>query len=218
MYFASRMQAGRMLAEQLAEKYQNQNCSVLALNDGGAMVGAQIAVRLHCVLTMLASSEILLPREPVALAGITSDGTVGYNQRYSKGEIDEFVGEYYGYIEQEKLTGMHNMNHMMGGSDTTKRELLKGHNVILVTDGLKDGFQIDLAVEFLKPIAIEKLICAIPMASVQAVDRMHVLADELYCLSTIGETFDTDHYYDTQDVPDHETIIKTIENLVSHWQ
>ena len=40
---------------------------------------------------------------------------------------------------------------------------------------------------------------------------MHVLADDLYCLNVIADYRDTDHYYDKQDVPDHETVLKTIE-------
>ena len=53
MYFASRLQAGRMLANQLDENIATRNCAVVALSDGGVMVGAQIAMQLHCVLTLL---------------------------------------------------------------------------------------------------------------------------------------------------------------------
>lgn len=218
MYFASRVQAGRMLASQLTKKYRYENCAVLALGDGGVMVGAQIAVQLHCVLTSLASAEIMLPREPQAIAGITSGGAMAYNHSYSDGEIDEMVGENYGFIEQEKLLQMHQLNQLMGSSGTVDKSLLKNHNVIIVSDGLKTGFPVDLAAEFLKPIDIDKLIVAVPLASVPAVDRMHVLADDLYCLSVITDYIDTNHYYDVQDVPDHETVIETLENITMNWK
>ncbi|HEY5442067.1 MAG TPA: phosphoribosyltransferase family protein [Candidatus Saccharimonadales bacterium] len=218
MYFASRVQAGRMLAAELEEKYRYENCAVVAFSDGGAMVGAQIAIQLHCVLTLLESAEILLPREPQAVAGITGNGRVAYNHSYSDGELDELVGENYGFIEQEKLTRMHDLNSLVGTGGTINRELLSGHNIIVVSDGLKTGFLIDLAIEFLKPIEREKLIVAVPFASVQAVDRMHVLADDLYCLSVIETYIDTDHYYDKQDVPDHETVLKTIERIILEWK
>ena len=68
MYFASRLQAGRQLASQLVPKYRYENCAVLAVSDGGVMVGAQIAQQLHCVITLLMSAEITLPREPEAVA------------------------------------------------------------------------------------------------------------------------------------------------------
>jgi putative phosphoribosyl transferase len=218
MYFASRVQAGRMLAAQLTEKYRYEKCAVLALGDGGTMVGAQIALELHCVLTMLSSAEIMLPREPQAIAGITAGGSFAYNQAYSQGELDEMVGENYGLIEQEKLTEMHNLNHLAGKGGTINKTLLAGHNIIVVSDGLKTGFPVDLAAEFLKPVAIKKLIVAVPFAGIKAVDRMHVLADDLYCLTVITDYIDTDHYYDKQDVPDHDMVLKTIEQVVTEWK
>lgn len=218
MYFASRVQAGRMLAARLEPKYRYENCAVVALDDGGVMVGAQIAIKLHCVLTLLMSAEINLPREPDAVAGITVSGNLAYNPKYSQGEIDELVGEYRGLVEQEKLTQMHAMNTLLGGGGTIDKSLLKGQNVILVSDGLKTGFALDLAYEFLKPIALESLVVAVPFASVKAVDRMHVLADDLYCLNVLDDYSDNDHYYNKKDVPDHGTIIETLEKIILKWK
>jgi predicted phosphoribosyltransferase len=87
-----------------------------------------------------------------------------------------------------------------------------------VTDGLKTGFNFDLAVEFLKPIAIEKLVAAVPLASASAVDRLHIQADDLYCLDVIEDYLETGHYYDKQDVPDHATVLKTIEHIILNWK
>ncbi len=218
MYFASRLQAGRMLASQLEKKYRYENCAVMALDDGGVMVGAQIGMQLHCVLTLLVSAEITLPREPDAVAGITAGGTVAYNQRYSQGELDEIIGENYGLVEQEKLTRMHDMNQLVGSGGTVNKNLLRGRNIIIVTDGLKTGFPVDLAAAFLKPIAIDKMVVATPFASVRAVDRMHILADDLYCLNVLEDYMDTNHYYDKQDVPDHATVLKTIEEIILKWK
>lgn len=207
-----------MLADQLVEKYRNENCAVMALDDGGVMVGAQIAMQLHCVLTLLMSAEIRLPQEPVAIAGITPEGSLSYNHEYSEGELSDLAGENFGYIEQQKLLQMHDMNQLVGSTGTINKGLLRGHNVIVVTDGAKTGFSIDLAYEFLKPINIEKLIFAVPFSSVPAVDRMHVLADDLYCLNVVPDYRDTDHYYDKKDVPDHPTILKTLEHVTLNWK
>lgn len=218
MYFKSRAEAGQKLAEQIVTKYHGLPCAVVGLSDGGVMVGAQIAMQLPCVLTMLVSEAIELPREPDAIAGITQDGAFTYNHAYSPGQIEDFVSEYHGLIEQEKMQKMQDMHRLAGKGGLIRKELLKDHNVILVSDGLPNGFSLDIALEFLKPISIKKLIVATPLASVQAVDRMHVLADEIFCLSVIEEYIQTDHYYDVQDVPSHELVVKTIEQVVSHWQ
>jgi putative phosphoribosyl transferase len=218
MYFSSRMQAGRMLASQLDEAYHQENCAIIALNDGGVMVGVQIAMKLHCVLTMLLTEEIQLPREPLAIGGITAEGSFIYNQAYSAGEIEEISGEYRNTIEQEKLVQLHKMNELLGSEGLISRRLLTGRTIIIVSDGLEDGFLLDMVMQFLKPVAITKLVVATPLASIKVTDQLHVSADEIYCLYVPDEYISTDHYYDTYDVPDHATAIATIERIVYNWK
>jgi len=218
MYFTSRVQAGRMLASRLTRKYRYENCAVLALDDGGAAVGAQIAMQLHCVLTMIISKEIKLPREPIAVAGIGTGGVFTYNPNYSESELFDIVSENRGYIEEEKLRGLHEINRLITNTGTVNKKLLTGHNIIVVSEGLKSPFEVDLAFEFLKPIKIEKLIFAIPISNVAAVDRMHILGDELYCLDVLEDFPDVNHYYEDNDVPSHEKVIKEIEQIVLKWK
>ncbi len=220
MYFASRVEAGQKLAEAIAAKYQGKGkqCAVVALSDGGVMVGAQIALRLGCVITMLLSEGIELPREPEAIGGITQDGDFSYNKAYSPGELEDIVSEYRSLIEQEKMTKMQNMHRLVGKAGLIRKELLRNHIVILVSDGLSSGFSLDIAAEFLKPINTARLIVATPLASVAAVDRMHILADEIFCLSVIEDYITTNHYYDMQDIPPHDQVVKTIDELLAHWK
>lgn len=218
MYFKSRVEAGQKLAADIVKKYADSDCAVVALNDGGVMVGAQIALELHCVITLLLTEMITLPRENSAIAGISSDGSFSYNKGYSQGEIDEFVSEYYHLIEQEKMSKMQEMHRLVGKGGLIRRDLLRDRNVILVSDGLVDGFALDVALQYLKPVNIKKLIVATPLASVPAVDRVHVLADDIFCLDVIEDYISTDHYYDVQDVPAHDQVIKTIEHIVGNWK
>lgn len=218
MYFASRAQAGRMLAAQLKPDYRSKPCAILALDDGGAMIGIQIASELHCVMTLLLSSEINLPRESEAIAGINTFGSMTYNPSYEAGDLEEMKSEYFGLIEQQKIAGMHALNKLIGKGGQVSRRLIEDHNIIIVSDGLQSGFKLDLAIAYLKPIKTLKLIVATPLASIPAIDRMHVLADELHCLSPQENYLTTDHYYEKQDVPDHDDVVKTVERLTTNWQ
>jgi predicted phosphoribosyltransferase len=218
MYFASRMQAGRTLAKKLVPKYRYENCVVIALDDGGAVVGAQIASKLHCLLTLMLIEQITLPRENQAVGAVIEDGSFTYNQAFSQGELEEIVSENRSYIEQGKLEGMHHINQILGKGSLIRHDLIKGRNVILVSDGLQNGFPLDLAMTFLKPISIEKLIVATPLATVKAVDRMHILADEICCIDVLESEFDTKHYYDKQDVPEHEVIVETLSKNIFNWK
>lgn len=207
-----------MLAAQLMPKYRYENCAVVCLSDGGVMVGAQIAVQLHTILTMLLTAEIALPRELEPIGGVSQEGSFAYNDYYFPSEINEMTSENYQYIEQEKLAKMHEMHRLVGSGGLIRRDLLAGHNIIIVSDGLKSAFTLEIAMQYLKPVAMKRLIVATPLASVSAVDRMHVMADEIYCLSVVENYMDTDHYYDKQDVPSHDKVIETIEKIILNWK
>lgn len=207
-----------MLAGQVAQKYQGADTSILSLSDGGVVVGMQIAMQLHCPIGMMLVDEIELPREMMAVAGITQDGSFSYNQAYSPGQIEELVSEYRGVIEQQKLEKLHEMHEMLGKSSLIRRDLLDNRNILLVSDGLSSGFSIDLAISYLKRIPYKKLIVVTPLASISAVDRMHVLADDIFCLSAIEDYINTDHYYDTKDVPAHNVVVQTVAGIIKNWK
>lgn len=202
----------------MVPKYRFENCAVIALNHGGVVVGAQIAAALHCPINLLMNEDVLLPQEPKAFGSIAQDGSFAYNQEYSKYEREELETEYYQYIESVKRQKMHDLHRLVGSGGTIRKDLLRGRHNILVVDGLKNGHMLDLAVQYLKPVSTEGIIVATPLASIAAVDYMHILADDIYCLSVIDNYMDTDHYYDIDDVPDEETVIDTIERIVLNWR
>lgn len=207
-----------MLAEQIAKKYAGEKCAVIGLSDGSVMVGAQIAMKLRAVLCMLLVQPIELPREGVPIGGIAEDGSFAYNGLYSPGEIEELTSEYRGYIEEEKESRLSEIHRLLGAGGLIRKDLLEEKIIILVSDGLSSGFSLDVAAEFLKTVRIKKLVVATPLASVPAVDRMHVLADDIYCLTVVADYITTDHYYDTRDVPSHDTLVKTIEEIMQRWK
>lgn len=217
MYFHSRHQAGRMLAARLAEKYRYENCAVLIMDDGGAIVGAEISKQLHCSLNMMISEEIGLPREPWAIGGITQDGDFVFNSQYSASDLEDLTTENRGYIEQQRISKFHEMNRLMGDAGEVDKRVLVGSNIILASDGIENSFRLDIARTFIKSIRYEKLIVATPVASVNAVDWMHVFTDEIYCLSVVEDYTNTNHYYDLMDVPDHEDIPKLIKANILNW-
>src|ERR1017187_3052898 len=187
MYFKTRVEAGNLLADQMVAKYKDQNCTVVALSDGGVMVGAQIALRLKCVLTMLLTAPLSIPNEVDDIGAVSERGEITYSDMYSTGDLEELQSEFRNYIEQERIKSIHEINSLLGRGGLIRPDLLTGHNVILVSDGLNSGLSLEAAANFLKPVNFKKLIVAVPIASVKAVDRMHVLADEIYCLSVIGD-------------------------------
>lgn len=218
MYFESRAAAGQMLASQLVEKYRYENCVVVALSDGAVQVGEQIAVTLHCILTLLLIEDIAVPGEDVSFGGVSQSGQFTYNDLFSPGEIEEYTGEYHGYLEEQKRQAFQKINRLLGEGGLIDDDMLRDHIVILVADGIDDGTVIEVAVEFLKPIRIKRLIVATPVASIPAVDKLHVAADEIHVLDVKENYMGTNHYYEKNDIPTHEETIAKINQIVLNWR
>ena len=216
MYFYSRADAGRELASKLV-KYQTKNCAVIALSRGAVLVGAQIAIKLHSNLMMLMTENIQIPGETTPLASMSDSNILTYNKAFSTGEIEEFTMEYFNFIEQERMQKVHQLHKLMDAGGQVKRELLRHHIVVVVSDGLSSGLSLDVAADYLKPIKVQRLIAVSPVASPQALDRMRLFADEVHCLNVPENYVDTNHYYEDNTVPDKDGLYKVIRNISLSW-
>ncbi len=218
MYFENREQAGQLLAAELFDKYRYENCVVVALSDGAVLVGEQIAKSLHCIVTLLLIEEIEVPGEGISFGGVSQNGGFTYNGMFSVGEIEEYTTEYHGYLDQQRQQAFQRINRLLGDGGLINNEMLRDHVVILVADGLDTGASLDVAVEFLKPIRIKRLVVATPVSTVQAVDKLHILADELHILDVKENFMGVDHYYNQNTIPSHEDTIAKINQIVLNWK
>lgn len=217
MYFSSRTEAGYKLALELVERYRFENSIVVALSDGAVQVGQQIASALHTPLTLLLSETIDIPGEGLQFGTLNQSGRFIYNGMFSTGEYESYYSEFHGYLDDQKREKMSHMNQLLGAGGIVNETMLREHNVIVVSDGLANGGSLEAAADFLKPLNILKFIIAAPIASVEAVDRAHLLGDELHILSVTDNFLDTDHYYDLNDVPTHEGTIALLNEIVLNW-
>jgi predicted phosphoribosyltransferase len=83
---------------------------------------------------------------------------------------------------------------------------------------LDNGASLEVAMDFLKPIRINKLVVATPVATVPAVDKLHIIADELHVLDVKENFMGTNHYYEQNDIPSHEETIAKINQIVLNWR
>jgi putative phosphoribosyl transferase len=217
MYFTNRSEAGMRLAAELMQ-YRYENCVVVALNDGAVLVGEQIAARLHSALTMLLMEDIEVPGEQTLFGTVNQDGGFVYNGMFSTGEIEAYYSEFHGYLEDQKREKFQQINRLLGDGGLLDESLFKDHVVILVSDGLANGTSLDAAAQFFKHMRLARFVVAVPVASVPAVDRMHVIADELHVLSVTENYLETNHYYEDNTIPSHQETIDRINQVVLNWQ
>lgn len=217
MYFKNRAEAGRQIAAEL-EKYKSQNIVVVALDEGSSIVAAQVAMKLHANLVLYLIKNIYLPGENEAIGGISSTGTYALNDYFSAGQLEDMTTEYHNYIDQRRMEANHELHMLVGRDGEIDKRLLRHRVVIVVADGLATGFSLQICMDFLKTVATKKVIAATPIASVQAVDRMHLLADELCCLSVTPNFMGADHYYDDNFIPNTDGVLKIMRNITLSWE
>lgn len=218
MYFHSRAEAGEQLSRQLVDLYRYENCAVVALGDGGVAVGEPIAERLHAVLTLLVSETVDVPGENERFGAVSQTGQFTYNSQLDAGQMGEYVTEFHGLLEEQKRQAFHRINSLVGDGGVIDQSLLRDRVVILVSDGLNDITLLDVAMDFLKPVRIQKLVIVSPIASVEIVDRVHMIADELHILDVKSNYLNTNHYYDQNDLPPHEEVIAKINKIILNWR
>ncbi len=216
MYFKNRAEAGKLLARELLP-YSRQSTTVLALSQGAAIVGAQIAMQLHTNLLLYFIKNIYLPGELDAIAGLGSTGNFTYNNAFSAGELEDATTEFRGFLEQRKFEITHEFNVLLGNEGVLHTNLLRHKVVIVVSDGLESALSLDVAADFLKTVAIKRLIVVTPVATVKAVDRMHLVADEIHCLSVPEHFMGVDHYYEENTLPNIDDVLKIVRNIAINW-
>lgn len=217
MYFQSRAEAGVMLADKLAE-YRYKNTVIVALSDGAVQVGMQIAAELHATLTLMLSLPVDLPGENLIYGTVSQGGSLVYNSDLSEGQLDNYYSEYRGHIEEQRRTQHSRLNKVLAYNGVLEPDILRGQNVIFLSDGLSDTRAIDVALDMTKPLKLERFIVAAPIASVAAVDKAHVIADEVCFLAVTPNFISTNHYYDVNDIPDHDELMTMLNDFVLQWR
>ncbi|HEX3081816.1 MAG TPA: phosphoribosyltransferase family protein [Candidatus Saccharimonadia bacterium] len=217
MYFHDRAEAGDKLADELTA-YRWENTAVLALSPGGVAVGEQIARRLHCALSLLLTSRISAPGDESLVIG-TMDQTGGftYNSMIPAGEMEEYMQDMRSYVEEQKLQQMYRMASVVGEHGQADPAQLEGRNVIIATDGVKNGLSFDAALNFLSRIRVEKTIAAIPVGPAEVIERIHSLVDETHYLYIPEAFFSVKHYYTDEPEIDPASVTERIDNVVARW-
>lgn len=90
--FHDRKEAGRKLADKLANYTDEKDIIVLALPRGGVAIGAEIAKKIGASLDVIITRKIHFPGEPeVAIGAIAENGKVVLNDQIVTGKQGEHL-------------------------------------------------------------------------------------------------------------------------------
>lgn len=215
-HFTNRSEAGKVLADQL-QNLSSEHVAVLALSKGAILTAKEIAKKLHSALYIFAVDDSGNGSGNLSMTALMSGGAFSYNTGFSLGELEEDLAAARFFADQQHINEYLRLNHITGRQGTIPRELLNRHHIILVSDGLSNALSLQIASQYLAPIQTKKIILATPVASAEAIDKMHILVDQIFCLSSVENYVGADHYYGDNQIPDDKTVVETIQNIVFAW-
>ena len=171
--FRDRVDAGRRLAEHLADYAGRSDVLVLGLPRGGVPVAAEVAAGLRCALDVLVVRKVGVPGHEELAMGAVAAGTTVLNGdliarlRLDPQVVDEAVGRAQEEMRRKELTFR---------GDRPRPEVAD-RTVIVVDDGLATGATMSAAVQVLAHQSPAALIVAAPVGACDTVERLAALTE-----------------------------------------
>ncbi len=177
--FEDRNEAGEILARSL-ESFRGKNAVVLAIPSGGVPIGLAISTHLDLSFDMLIIRKLPIPGNPEAGFGaISLEGDLILNDSLVKmlGLSDEVIEEQAELVLEELKA----RNRIFRGN--RPQTDLKGKVVILTDDGLASGYTMMVAARMVGRQQPERIVVAVPTASLHTIDLIAEEVDEIICLN-----------------------------------
>ncbi|MFY9399232.1 MAG: phosphoribosyltransferase family protein [Desulfomonilia bacterium] len=208
--FINREEAGRLLAKEL-EAYADQDTVVLGIPRGGIVVAREVARILNAEFDIILARKLGAPGNPeLAIGAVSEDGTLLLDEDLSQGSGP--IGELAGYVEDEREKQYtliaESIDRFRRGR---KRSQLEGRAVIVTDDGLATGATMQASLRTVRKSAPRRLIAAVPVGSMEALDRVAAEADEAVVLKAPPVFYAVSQFYEYYEQVSDEEVVTALD-------
>lgn len=191
--FADRTEAGRLLAQVIAEKRYTDPI-VLALPRGGVPVAFEVARVIGAPMDLILVRKIGTPGQPELALGAVVDGEIP--QCVVNKDIKTQAHVSDAELEREKQRQIEEIDRRralyLQGRD---RLSVSGKTAIVVDDGIATGATARVALRALRKAGPAKLVLAVPVAPAETLRSFSDEVDELLCLQTPDPFYAVGYFY-----------------------
>ena len=177
MVFEDRIDAARKLAQALA-KYRGKNPLVLAIPRGAVPMGRIVADELGGELDVVLVRKLGAPGNPEFAVGAVDESGWTYLADYAAD-----VGASQSYLADETATQLVTMRARRALYTPARPPIdPAGRIVIVMDDGLATGATMIAALHSVRARHPARLVCAVPVAAPESLEKVRSHADEIVCL------------------------------------
>lgn len=209
--YSDRTQAGYELVGELERFLVGQDTLVLAIPRGGVPVAASIATSLGAPLDVVTPRKIEAPgRETMTLGAITPDRTLVINKplvsqlKLSDAKVEELSIPIW--AEVQRIQQLYRRGRPYPD--------LRGKTAVIADDRLTTGYTMMAAVASARKLEPARVVVAVPVASLEGIDRVRGYVDDLVSLEiTPDPVFIASRYYANWIPVSDQEIIWTLDRF-----
>jgi len=203
--FASRVDAARRLARAL-DAYRGRHPLVLAIPRGAVEMGRVLADALGGELDVVLVRKLGAPGHAELAVGAIDETGWTYVSDYAAG-----AGADAAYVEREKRAQLETLRRRREQYTPARAPIdPAGRIAIVVDDGLATGATMIAALHAVRARKPARLVCAVPDAAPDSLERVRPYADEVVCLEAPPGFYAVGQFYGEFDQVQDETVVELL--------